>query len=157
MNPRQPAWKAGTLPLSYARPCMRAEYSVLSSSPDFSFSQHSLLSTRNSPASCFGGQARIRTLEDISQQIYSLPPLATWVPAQTYAHDWWKRKTITICYFQVLQKKSRLVHVQLPLSFEKRRKIWSCGESLVQETLDCIDEVSYCQVPRSSNWKISLF
>ena len=31
----------------------------------------------------FGGQARIRTLEDISQQIYSLPPLATWVPART--------------------------------------------------------------------------
>jgi hypothetical protein len=29
----------------------------------------------------FGGQARIRTLEDISQQIYSLPPLAAWVPA----------------------------------------------------------------------------
>lgn len=29
-----------------------------------------------------GGQARIRTLEDISQQIYSLPPLATWVPAR---------------------------------------------------------------------------
>ncbi len=29
----------------------------------------------------YGGQARIRTLEDISQQIYSLPPLATWVPA----------------------------------------------------------------------------
>ena len=31
----------------------------------------------------FGGQARIRTLEDISQQIYSLPPLATWVPARS--------------------------------------------------------------------------
>ncbi len=30
-----------------------------------------------------GGQARIRTLEDISQQIYSLPPLATWVPARS--------------------------------------------------------------------------
>jgi hypothetical protein len=30
----------------------------------------------------YGGQARIRTLEDISQQIYSLPPLATWVPAR---------------------------------------------------------------------------
>ena len=30
----------------------------------------------------FGGQARIRTLEDISQQIYSLPPLAAWVPAR---------------------------------------------------------------------------
>ena len=30
----------------------------------------------------YGGQARIRTLEDISQQIYSLPPLAAWVPAR---------------------------------------------------------------------------
>ena len=34
----------------------------------------------------FGGQARIRTLEDISQQIYSLPPLATWVPARRHQH-----------------------------------------------------------------------
>ena len=30
----------------------------------------------------FGGQARIRTLEAIRQQIYSLPPLSTWVPAR---------------------------------------------------------------------------
>ncbi len=28
----------------------------------------------------YGGQARIRTLEARRQQIYSLPPLATWVP-----------------------------------------------------------------------------
>jgi hypothetical protein len=34
-----------------------------------------------------GGQARIRTLEDISQQIYSLPPLATWVPARDASLD----------------------------------------------------------------------
>ena len=30
----------------------------------------------------FGGQARVRTLEAIRQQIYSLPPLSTWVPAR---------------------------------------------------------------------------
>jgi hypothetical protein len=40
---------------------------------------HKLASTSEA---WFGGQARIRTLEDISQQIYSLPPLATWVPAR---------------------------------------------------------------------------
>lgn len=37
---------------------------------------------RRTSEAWFGGQARIRTLEDISQQIYSLPPLATWVPAR---------------------------------------------------------------------------
>ena len=30
----------------------------------------------------YGGQARVRTLEAIRQQIYSLPPLSTWVPAR---------------------------------------------------------------------------
>ena len=59
---------------------------------DVQFSQHSLFDTQTLPASGFGGQARIRTLEDISQQIYSLPPLATWVPAQTYARDFVETK-----------------------------------------------------------------
>src|SRR6185437_4872407 len=40
------------------------------------------LQVRRPTQARFGGQARIRTLEDISQQIYSLPPLAAWVPAR---------------------------------------------------------------------------
>src|SRR4029078_5293473 len=40
LNPRQPAWKAGTLPLSYARPYSS---SAPSSSSDFALSQHSML------------------------------------------------------------------------------------------------------------------
>src|SRR3982074_3675618 len=32
------------------------------------------------PTSSAGGGGRIRTYEGISQQIYSLPPLAAWVP-----------------------------------------------------------------------------
>ena len=118
LNPRQPAWKAGTLPLSYARPLPHSpEYSALNHNPTHSaLSTHDLPTTHSprddSPNSTphslqtsqkaltpldplvnppsitltleqvlHGGQARIRTLEDISQQIYSLPPLATWVPA----------------------------------------------------------------------------
>lgn len=75
LNPRQPAWKAGTLPLSYARPSFSVEYSRLTSTVDCPppSVQHTTL--RSYPPQ-FGGQARIRTLEDISQQIYSLPPLA---------------------------------------------------------------------------------
>jgi hypothetical protein len=63
LNPRQPAWKAGTLPLSYARPSLSAECPVLSPKPYFSFAQRSALITQKLPASSFGGQARIRTLE----------------------------------------------------------------------------------------------
>ena len=33
----------------------------------------------------FYGEGRIRTFEDIRQQIYSLPPLATWVPPHKLA------------------------------------------------------------------------
>ena len=83
LNPRQPAWKAGTLPLSYARPRNIYQH--------FTARDHNPLrpailprmthSTRTEPYA--GGQARIRTLEAISQQIYSLPPLATWVPARS--------------------------------------------------------------------------
>ena len=43
LNPRQPAWKAGTLPLSYARPSL--ECTVLSSKPGFSFAQCSAFVT----------------------------------------------------------------------------------------------------------------
>ena len=61
-------------------PILSTEYSVLRT--EHPSHPAPLLSTRHSELTCFGGQARIRTLEDISQQIYSLPPLATWVPAR---------------------------------------------------------------------------
>ena len=107
LNPRQPAWKAGTLPLSYARLRLlfNLERRVLTSvftlrtqhQPTSQFSQSPKrehlqpltqltphVSSPNPRKRGIGGQARIRTLEDISQQIYSLPPLATWVPARVF-------------------------------------------------------------------------
>lgn len=62
-----------------------------------------------------GGQARIRTLEDISQQIYSLPPLATWVPAR---HDPYVEKSIFFLGFFFdtgVIKKSKPLRAQLSL------------------------------------------
>ena len=43
--------------------------------------RNNLLGSRSGQA-WYGGQARVRTLEAIRQQIYSLPPLSTWVPAR---------------------------------------------------------------------------
>ena len=82
LNPRQPAWKAGTLPLSYARPSLSAECAVLSSKPDFSFAQHSSLACVNS----LWWAGKDSNLGSRWQQIYSLPPLATWVPARNSLH-----------------------------------------------------------------------
>ena len=41
-----------------------------------------------------GGRWWIRTIEGVSQQIYSLPPLATWVTYQPHfeTNQWWKHK-----------------------------------------------------------------
>ena len=55
IEPAPSAWKAEVLPLNYSR---------LSYLP-----RHSI-----------GGGRWIRTSEGVSQQIYSLPPLAAWVP-----------------------------------------------------------------------------
>ena len=46
-----------------------------------------------------GGQARVRTLEAIRQQIYSLPPLSTWVPARTPYFRLSKNNTNSIRFF----------------------------------------------------------
>src|ERR1700754_1482467 len=54
IEPAQSAWKAEVLPLNYSR------------------------TARNSS----GGGRWIRTTEGVSQQIYSLPPLAAWVSPQ---------------------------------------------------------------------------
>ena len=63
-----------------------------------------------------GGQARIRTLEDISQQIYSLPPLATWVPARH--NPLTSKKSISFLGFFFdtgVIKKSKPLRAQLSL------------------------------------------
>ena len=56
VEPPPSAWKAEVLPLNYTR------------------------LSRLSPATQTGGGGRIRTYEGYRQQIYSLPPLAAWVP-----------------------------------------------------------------------------
>src|SRR5262249_33439605 len=75
LNPRQPAWKAGTLPLSYAR-------LVMSSSGRQGF-------FRRAPgrASSAWWAGKDSNLGSRWQQIYSLPPLATWVPAQNFQRE----------------------------------------------------------------------
>ena len=75
LNPRQPAWKAGTLPLSYAR-------LVMSSSGRQGF-------FRRAPgrASSAWWAGKDSNLGSRWQQIYSLTPLATWVPAQNFQQE----------------------------------------------------------------------
>ena len=90
LNPRQPAWKAGALPLSYARPARtHAEY--------WWAGKDSNLGSR-------------------WQQIYSLPPLATWVPARNSLHT--------------TQKSTRSIIIVLFHPYdEKRRASWSTHSS----------------------------
>ncbi len=67
----------------------------------------------------FGGQARIRTLEDISQQIYSLPPLATWVPARDVSLSYIRTK-LQHKYEDAQQRQVGLpVHSFLPQSLKR--------------------------------------
>ncbi|CRD62691.1 hypothetical protein BN126370054 [Stenotrophomonas indicatrix] len=58
IEPAPSAWKAEVLPLNYSR-------------------------TGNVPQREAGGGRWIRTTEGVSQQIYSLPPLAAWVSLLT--------------------------------------------------------------------------
>ena len=141
MNPRQPAWKAGTLPLSYARLFLLSSFTRSSSQKLFGV--HPARPLASSPAhanphinlnlrvlsrrqeqydwlrveqALYGGQARIRTLEDISQQIYSLPPLATWVPARH--NPLTSKKSISFLGFFFdtgVIKKSKPLRAQLSL------------------------------------------
>ncbi|MFM1886323.1 MAG: hypothetical protein RL026_1480 [Pseudomonadota bacterium] len=65
IEPTSSAWKAEVLPLNYTR-------QVPHSKPD----------ARRSRRAPVGGGGRIRTYEGVSRQIYSLLPLAAWVPLQ---------------------------------------------------------------------------
>ena len=69
IEPMSSAWKAEVLPLNYTRLVMTPKYSIPTSA---SAGFESLLSP--------GGGGRIRTYEGVSRQIYSLLPLAAWVP-----------------------------------------------------------------------------
>ena len=69
IEPTSSAWKAEVLPLNYTRRCaphptdLRPVPLVLAST-----------------SASYGGGGRIRTFEGVSRQIYSLLPLAAWVP-----------------------------------------------------------------------------
>ena len=82
-NPRQPAWKAGVLPLNYPRrirAALRLDSLAKSTSTPAIIGAGPERGGRSGPSRS-GGQGGIRTPEGVSQQIYSLPPLAAWVPA----------------------------------------------------------------------------
>ena len=61
IEPALVAWKATVLPLNYSRPGILQTVQI------------------NQQKTNFGGGRWIRTTEGMSQQIYSLPPLAAWV------------------------------------------------------------------------------
>src|SRR4051812_4175612 len=80
IEPTSTAWKAEVLPLNYTR---RATSKRLK--PAEKLTRHP-----RPPLSLHGGGGRIRTYEGISRQIYSLLPLAAWVPLReqraAYSH-----------------------------------------------------------------------
>ena len=67
IEPTSSAWKAEVLPLNYTRSAALAL--VTRSAAGLRHPHHSA-----------GGGGRIRTYEGMSRQIYSLLPLAAWVP-----------------------------------------------------------------------------
>jgi hypothetical protein len=71
IEPTSSAWKAEVLPLNYTRLVMTWN------NPNPLRSKSARLS---SPYPFRGGGGRIRTYEGVSRQIYSLLPLAAWVP-----------------------------------------------------------------------------
>ena len=70
IEPTSSAWKAEVLPLNYTRAMHRTRR------PRACF----VLASHPTLASPYGGGGRIRTFEGVSRQIYSLLPLAAWVP-----------------------------------------------------------------------------
>jgi hypothetical protein len=67
IEPTSSAWKAEVLPLNYTRTADDADLPAAAKSG-------------YSPSTVGGGGGRIRTFEGVSRQIYSLLPLAAWVP-----------------------------------------------------------------------------
>src|SRR4029077_2582854 len=71
IEPASSAWKAGVLPLNYSRPGAAADCR----NPHNTHLEHPLVTSKKP-----GGGGWIRTSVGVSQQIYSLPPLATRAP-----------------------------------------------------------------------------
>ena len=72
IEPTSSAWKAEVLPLNYTRRCTAPLAAATDLKPK--------IRSRLHPGQSFGGGGRIRTFEGVSRQIYSLLPLAAWVP-----------------------------------------------------------------------------
>jgi hypothetical protein len=79
------------------------------------------------------------------QQIYSLPPLATWVPARNTLHATQQinpsAKLTMLVFFIRMMKKEEQADPHTPSLLTNKDEGVSWGHSLVQETLDSIDEV----------------
>ena len=76
IEPASLAWKARVLPLNYSR----------ISDPQAAFAKPPILGRPCVSHSQIGGGGWIRTSVGVSQQIYSLPPLATRAPLRTISH-----------------------------------------------------------------------
>ena len=79
------------------------------------------------------------------QQIYSLPPLATWVPARNTLHTTQQinpsaQLSMFVFFIRMMKKEERAGPRTPPLLTNKDKNV-SWGHHLVQETLDSIDEV----------------
>lgn len=140
LNPRQPAWKAGTLPLSYARLDFQRDVERGSRRTVMTG-----LDTHHCRPHCLLWWAgKDSNLGSRWQQIYSLPPLATWVPARNLQRKVTKGPSFRITKMgKVEQASPRTARPSLKL----RMKVMSSGLSLVQETADSIDEVMRSQDP----------
>ena len=83
IEPASLAWKARVLPLNYSR-----THKLFSPTPPMKAVPRNLLASLDA-----GGGDWIRTSVGVSQQIYSLPPLATRAPLQTVSDsstNFWK-------------------------------------------------------------------
>ena len=96
-NPRQPAWKAGVLPLNYPRNSTAESGVRIADSGLRVAGIHPIRTPHSARHDRIGGQGGIRTPEGVSQQIYSLPPLAAWVPAPTKARGLRRSTPIRPC------------------------------------------------------------
>ena len=104
IEPSSGAWKASALPLSYTRSEARV------------FAPYRCLQGIASSASFAGGGGWIRTIVGVSQQIYSLPPLATRAPLRS------ERTELLRLFIQVSRgtlEMGRFFRCQKAISFEK--------------------------------------
>ena len=126
IEPTSSAWKAEVLPLNYTRQLTRLRSTGAGNSGAQQPVHHALLQ-RWGPGSLVlhslsvrvrgswilpaprwtGGGGRIRTFEGINQQIYSLPPLAAWVPLRG-------RKSAIVRFVRASVNKEAATETRLP-------------------------------------------